>query len=303
MPIPDYQSLMLPLLELMADGQERSLRDAIKSVADRLSLTEDERRELLPSGRQAVFTNRVSWANHFMKMAGLIESTKRGYIKITEEGLRVIKQKPDKINNKFLEKYPSFVEFRNSGREKTQVVHHEQEPSVEQSPEEMISIGYIKIRQQLARDILDQIKLCSPEFFERLVVELLVAMGYGGSMADAGRAVGKSGDGGIDGIIKEDRLGLDAIYIQAKRWDGTVGRPEVQKFAGALQGHRAKKGVFITTSAFTKDATEFVERVEGKIVLIDGVRLADLMIDFNIGVTKVASYELKRIDSDYFTDE
>jgi restriction system protein len=175
--------------------------------------------------------------------------------------------------------------------------------SNEMTPQEHIEFGYQQIRVDLAADLLARMKTCPPHFFERLVIDLLLAMGYGGSLQDAGKAVGKSGDGGIDGIIKEDRLGLDAIYIQAKRWENVVGRPEVQKFAGALQGQRARKGIFITTSSFTKEAEAFAASIDSKIVLLGGEELAALMIDHDIGVTEIASYAMKRVDTDYFTEE
>jgi restriction system protein len=207
-----------------------------------------------------------------------------------------------RIDVKYLEQFPEFVAFRELRHERQE----EDPPPIthtDATPEEALEGAYLRLRLDLESDLLEQVKAASPSFFERLVVELLVRMGYGGTLRDAGQAVGKSGDGGIDGIIKEDRLGLDVIYIQAKRWEATVGRPEIQKFAGALQGHRARKGVFITTSAFSSDAQEFASRIDSKIVLIDGPALAKYMIDHNIGVSPVRSYEVKKIDSDYFGEE
>jgi restriction system protein len=301
MAIPDFQSLMLPLLKYAKDRQEHSLRDGIEALAEEFELTEEERKELLPSGRQATFDNRVAWARSYMGKAGLIESHRRGYFRIADRGLEVLKSSPSKINIAFLGKFPEFVEFRAIKREKPEKVR-DVEPTNLQTPEEVLESSYLKVRQGLAADVLQSISNCSPAFFERLVIDLLVKMGYGGTRKDAGEAVGKSGDDGIDGIIKEDRLGLDAIYIQAKRWQGSVGRPEIQKFVGALQGHRARKGIFITTSDFTKEAEEYVSRIETKIILIDGERLSYMMIDHNVGVTPIASYEIKRVDSDYFTE-
>jgi len=301
MAIPDYQSIMLPLLKFAGDGEEHSLREAIEDLADEFSLTDEERKELLPSGRQATFDNRVGWARTYMKKAGLLESTKRGYFQITERGLDVLKQNPPEINNAFLRQFPEFVEFQTPKQREVEE-DTEQDISETRTPEEEIESAYQGVRQELATELLQTIKSCSPTFFERLVVDVLVKMGYGGTRKDAGQAVGRSGDGGIDGIIKEDRLGLDIVYIQAKRWDGPVGRPEIQKFAGALQGQRARKGIFITTSAFTQSAQDYVSRIDSKIVLIDGDTLAQLMIDYNIGVTTVTSYELKRMDSDYFEE-
>ncbi len=303
MSIPDFQSVMLPLLKFAADQQEHSLREAIETLAQTFKLSDEERKELLPSGQQAVFDNRVGWSRTHMKKAGLLESTRRSFFKITQRGLDVLSRNPQKIDVKFLEQFPEFVEFRAaSRRDKEIVLGAEAEVNNHQTPEELLEYGYQRIRQDLAQELLNRVKNSSPSFFERLVVELLVKMGYGGSRKDAGEAVGRSGDGGIDGIIKEDRLGLDIIYIQAKKWEGVVGRPEIQKFAGALQGQRAKKGIFITTSGFSNEAREYVAIIDSKIVLIDGQQLAQLMIDHDVGVSKVSSYEIKKLDFDYFVD-
>jgi restriction system protein len=299
MAIPDYQAVMLPLLKILADEQEHSFRDSIENLAQFFKLSAEERKELLPSGQQKVFDNRIGWARTYLKKAGLMESTRRGFFKITKRGLDALKQNPPEINVKFLEQYPEFIEFKQVRKEK---VSSDIEEIDKQSPEDLVVAGYQKIRQELADELLAQIKSCSPEFFEKLVVELLVKMGYGGSRKDAGKAIGKTGDEGIDGIIKEDKLGLDTIYIQAKRWENTVSRPEIQKFAGALQGHRAKKGIFITTSSFSKEALDFVSKIDSKIVLIDGEHFTQLMIDHDIGVSKIASYDIKKIDTDYFLD-
>lgn len=302
MPIPDYQSIMLPLLKFASDGQEHSLRETIEALADEFNLTDEERSELLPSGQQAIFDNRVGWARTYLKKAGILETTRRGYYRITERGQQILRQKPSRINTAFLRQFPEFVEFQKTTRIRTDEAEDE-EVNGTQTPEEVIEAAYQKLRQGLAIELLQMIKDRSPAFFERLVIDLLVRMGYGGTRKDAGEAIGRTGDGGIDGIIKEDRLGLDIVYVQAKRWDGVVGRPEIQKFAGALQGQRARKGIFITTSTFSQDALDYVARIDSKIVLIDGNMLAQLMIDHNVGVASVASYELKRIDSDYFTEE
>jgi restriction system protein len=301
MPIPDYQSIMLPLLKYAGDSKEHSMRDVIEVLAKEFNLTEQERKEILPSGLQSIFNNRVGWARTYMSKAGLLEAPRRGYFKITARGREVLKQKPKEINAKFLKQFPEFVEFQTVRKEDETEI--ESEKVTEKTPEESLEFAYQKIRRDLSAELLNKIKGASPAFFERLVVELLVKMGYGGSRKDAGKAIGGSGDGGIDGIIKEDRLGLDIIYIQAKRWDGMVGRPEIQKFVGALQGQRAKKGVFLTTSRFSDDARDYASSIDSKVVLIDGVQLAQLMIDNEIGVSKIASYELKKIDSDYFSDE
>jgi len=299
--IPDYQSIMLPLLKLLSDKNEHSLREAIEQLANEFELSEEERKELLPSGRQATFDNRVGWARTYMKKAGLIESTRRGYFRITDRGKTVLEENPTNINVKFLERFDEFNEFRNLRHDKS-VTTEEWEQGIIQTPEESLESAYLKVREDLLSNVLQTVKNCSPRFFEHLVIDVLVKMGYGGTRKDAGKAIGRSGDDGIDGIIKEDRLGLDTIYIQAKRWENSVGRPEVQKFAGALQGNRAKKGIFITTSFFTKDAEEYVSRIDNRIILIDGDTLGQLMIDYDVGVTRVASYEVKKIDTDYFTE-
>jgi restriction system protein len=290
---------MLPLLRLAADLQEHTNKEAIEKLASYFELTESELEEKLPSGRQAIFDNRVAWARAYLKMANLLENPRRGCFQITERGKAVLKQRPDRINIKFLEQFPEFNASRNSEKSKETEVEQQ---SLVRTPEETLEAIHLKLRQNLAGELIQLLKSCSPSFFEVLVVDVLVKMGYGGTRQDAGKAVGRSGDGGIDGIIKEDRLGLDAIYIQAKRWDGTVGRPEIQKFAGALMGHGARKGVFITTASFTKDAIDYVSNIDRKIVLIDGETLATLMIDHNVGVSPVTSYEIKKVDLDYFTE-
>jgi restriction system protein len=302
MAIPDYQSLMLPLLKFLADQKEHSLREAIDSLAGQFRLSEAERRELLPSGQQPVFHNRVGWARTYMKKALLLEATRRGFFRITRRGLDVLKQNPPAINVRFLDSFDEFREFRTTRRERTNE-KEETGSGHEETPEEALESAYQNLRDTLANDLLQQIKSSPPSLFERIVIELLVKMGYGGSRQDAGKAIGQSGDEGIDGIIKEDRLGLDIIYIQAKRWENTVGRPEIQKFAGALQGQRAKKGIFITTSSFSKEAHDYASRIDSKIVLIDGEQLTQFMIDHNIGVAPVSNYEVKRVDSDYFAGE
>ena len=256
---------------------------------------------MLPSGVQPIFENRVGWARTHLKKACLLESTRRAYFRITERGLDVLNCEPKELNIKFLDQFEEFRNFRIVKKYKSEEQAHIEE-ALETSPAEALENAYQNIRDTLAKEILLQIKGSSPSLFEKIVVELLVSMGYGGSRKDAGKAIGKSRDEGIDGIIKEDRLGLDIIYIQAKKWENTVGRPEIQKFAGALQGQRAKKGIFITTSVFSKDAYDFVSKIETKIILIDGEQLAQFMIDHNIGVTSISSYEIKRIDSDYFTE-
>jgi restriction system protein len=302
--IPDYQTLMLPLLKLVSNGQEHKYRDLIESLAVQFNITEDERKELLASGNQSIFDNRVGWAKTYLKKAGLLESPKRATFVITQIGLDTLKKNTSRIDAKYLRQFPSFLEFQNASRSESdsEVVNVE---ANEQTPEENLDRAYQRIRKSLASELINNVVELSPTFFERLVVELLVKMGYGGSIKDAGKAIGKSGDEGIDGTIKEDKLGLDIIYIQAKRWKpgNVVGRPELHKFVGALAGQGAKKGVFITTSNFTKEALDYTPRNETKIVLIDGEQLAQLMIDYNLGCTTHQIYELKKIDSDYFDEE
>jgi len=297
---------MLPLLKLVSDKQEYKYRDLIEKLAAEFNLTDEERKELLASGNQPVFDNRVGWAKTYLKKAGLIDSPKRATFVITELGLQTLKKNPDKIDAKYLRQFPAFLEFVHAGKNDTESEeeHISQEVS-EQTPEENLDKAYQRIRKSLASELLTKVIELSPAFFERLVIDLLVKMGYGGSIKDAGKAIGKSGDEGIDGTIKEDKLGLDIIYVQAKRWKtgNVVGRPEIQKFVGALAGQGAKKGIFITTSSFTKEALEYTPKNETKIVLIDGERLSQHMIDFNIGCTIQQTYELKKIDSDYFDEE
>ena len=303
MAVPDFQSLMLPLMEFAADGQEHSLREARDFLAKRLGVTDAEREELLPSGRQAVYDNRVAWAKTYLQQAGLLNSIRRGYFRITDRGRQLLAEKPDRIGIKLLDRFPEFVEFHKASPKKESSAEETPEAQEKATPEEMLETAHQQIRNDLAADLLKRIKAAPPSFFERLVVELLVKMGYGGSRREAGKAIGKSGDEGIDGIINEDRLGLDTIYIQAKRWEGTVGRPEIQRFVGALHGKRARKGVFLTTGSFSVDAQDYVSRIDPKVVLIDGWELSELMIDFGLGVTTTATYEIRRVDSDYFGDE
>lgn len=304
MAVPDFQSLMLPLLRISADGHERRLADARGLLAEEFRLSEADRRELLPSGRQSRFGNRVAWAKVYLGQAGLLLATRRGYFQISDRGRDVLKAPPARIDIKFLEQYPEFLEFRRpkpdgEGHRREQI-SDEPEP---ETPEETLEASHLRMRASLAAEVLTRLKAGTSEFFERLVVALLLKMGYGGSRGEAGQVVGKAGDEGIDGIISEDRLGLDVVYLQAKKWDGTVGRPEIQKFVGALHGKRARKGVFITTGVFSADASSYVEHIEPKVALIDGKRLAELMIDFEVGVTTTRTYHVKRVDSDYFDEE
>ncbi|MDJ1170794.1 restriction endonuclease [Roseofilum sp. BLCC_M154] len=310
MAIPDFQAILLPLLKLAGDQKRHSMQEAIQYLANTFQLTDEERKELLPSGKQAVFDNRVGWARTYLKKAGLLESPARSFFQITNRGVDLLQTNPSKINTAFLKKYPEFREFKmgNSSKDKSasdndtnlSISEGEDQGSNQQTPEEILEYSYQELRSALAQELLEKVKSCSPSFFERLVVELLVKMGYGGSIKEAGRAMGKTGDEGIDGMIKEDRLGLDRIYIQAKRWQDSVGRPEIQKFVGALAGQGANKGIFITTSKFTEQAKTYSPKNDTKVVLIDGAELAEYMIDFDLGVSTVSEYKLKKIDTDYF---
>lgn len=304
MPIPDFQSLMRPLLQAHADGKEHINRDLVSQLAEQFELSDEDRRELLPSGVARVFDNRIGWAKSHISQAGLITAPRRAISVISERGREALLHHPERIDLRVLNGFEEYREFRN--RRKTPGENDGDPPELEvqnsQTPEELLESAYLQVRRQIEAELLSQIKSSPPEFLERVVVDLVVRMGYGGSRKDAGEALGRSGDEGIDGIIKEDPLGLDIIYLQAKRWEGTVGRPEIQKFAGALQGQRARKGIFITTSTFSADALEYTSRIDTKIILIDGPRLSKLMFDHGVGVATASNYEVKRIDSDYFTD-
>jgi restriction system protein len=303
MAIPDFQTLMLPLLELTADGKERSIQEAREILASKFGLSDEERKTLLPSGRQAIFSNRVAWAKTYLQQAKILDSPRRGYFQISDRGKEVLGQRPERITVSYLERFPEFVAFRTAERKPKETEPIAGLDEEKQTPEEILEAAYQRLRHEMTTELLSRVKNCSPQFFEKLVLEVLLKMGYGGSRKEAGEALGKSGDEGIDGIINEDRLGLDVIYLQAKKWDGTVGRPEIQKFVGALHGKRAKKGVFITTGTFSDEAEEYIAKIDPKIVLIDGRQLAGLMIDFNVGVSPVNLCETKRIDSDYFGEE
>jgi restriction system protein len=302
--IPDYQTLMLPLLKLAGDDKVHTKREAVNTLAEEFGLTEKQRKELLPSGNQAVLDNRIGWARTYLKKAGLIDYPQRGHFQITDRGKSVLAQNPPFINVAFLRQFPEFLEFHGPQKPTSTPELLESPDSLSETPEELIASGYLKLRKQMESDLLGRVKSCSPEFFERLVVRLITAMGYGGSLLDAGEAIGKSGDGGVDGVIKEDKLGLELIFLQAKRWDNaSVGRPEIQKFVGALHGKRARKGIFLTTSTFTKDAYDYAGGLETKVILISGAQLAELMFKYGVGVSTETTYVVKRIDSDFFEDD
>lgn len=308
MAIPDFQTLMLPLLDIIGDNQEHEIRDVYSALGDRFLLTPEERSLQSPNSHNIVFNNRVGWTKTHLKKAGLLENPSRGVVRITPRGLEVLRQHPDRVDMNYLSRYEEYNTFRT--RTKIDGTEEECDSADDNAtnppkltPFELLEENYRIIRDQLADELLEQIQSSSPAFFERLVVDLLLAMGYGGSRKDAGEAIGQSNDEGIDGIIKEDKLGLDVIYIQAKRWQHAVGRQEIQGFVGSLEGKRARKGIFITTSQFTKNATEYVKSIEKKVILIDGIRLTQFMIDHSVGVTDVTSYIIRRVDSDYFTEE
>jgi restriction system protein len=294
---------MRPLLEFASDGKEHSIQEARKNLAAQLGLTEAEQNALLPSGRAPLFANRLAWAKFHLQRAGIFESPQRGSFRISDRGRAVLRELPERITIRYLERFPEFAEFRSTPRKQKEAAPSISSDDEGQTPEETLEAAHHKLRTNLAFELLGRVKACSPQFFERLVVELLLKMGYGGSRREAGEAIGNAGDEGIDGVINEDRLGLDTIYLQAKKWEGTVGRPEIQKFVGALHGKRARKGIFITTSGFSEEAEDYVRNIDPKVILIDGQQLAEYMIDFGVGVNSVTAYEVKRIDSDYFVDE
>ena len=297
MAIPDFQSIMLPLLEYAGDSKEHTTQSSYDYISDYFSLSEEERKELLPSGTQATIENKVGWAKAYLTKAGILEKTKRSYFKITDKGLEVLKEKPDKINIAYLERFPEFKEFRSIRKQDKREIIDTRD---DLTPLENLEKSFQTINASLSSELLRVIKDSSPKFFERLVIDLLLKMGYGGTKKDAAEAIGATGDEGIDGIIREDKLGLEIIYIQAKKWEGTVSRPEVQKFVGALEGKKAKKGIFITTSTYSKEAKEYVKNISTKVILIDGEQLTDHMINYKIGVSNVTTYEIMKIDTDYF---
>lgn len=302
--IPDYQTFMTPLLELVGRQNEVTTKEAYQILADHYRLSEEERQQKTAGNSMPVFVSKIGWARMYLTRAGLLDSPSRGVWRITDEGRRLLAEKPAAINNKVLARYPSFVAFVNASRA-MEVVGEERElaeipAEKSETPEEAIAGIHHKLDVALRFELLARIKSSPPAFFEQLVVELILKMGYGGSREDAGQVVGKAGDGGIDGVIKQDRLGLDTIYLQAKRWQGAVGRPDVQAFVGSLAGHRAKRGVFITTSNYSKQAHDYVASISERVVLVDGEQLATLMIEHDLGVSPVATYVVKRVDGDYF---
>lgn len=301
MPIPDYQVLMLPLLEGLADGQERSIRELVELLAVRLGLTQEEQNQMLPSGQSTVFRNRVGWAKTYLKNAGLIDNPTRGRVRISTAGKEVLARKPTSIDTRFLEQFEGYQVFigKLTDKDRGEPSIPAPVPPVAVTPREQFETSFESLQKALAEELLGRLQESSPEFFEHIVVKLLQAMGYG-----EGRVTNYSHDGGIDGVINEDKLGLDVVCIQAKRWQGTVSRPTVQAFVGSMDMIRAKKGVVITTANFSRDAIEFIDRIEGKrVVLINGQRLAQLMIDYDVGVSTIGTYKLKEVSNDFFEEE
>jgi restriction system protein len=299
--IPSYQAFMLPLLRRLGDGKPHRLTEILGALADDLTIPGDDRGQLLSSGANTLH-NRARWAQVYLKEAGLLTLPRRGVLMISQEGMKVLATKPSTIDNKFLARYASFVDFQHRRRlpgQNSVPVTVPLDPGSE-TPEEQMERLWQERRDLVARDLLERIAAMDPAGFEFLVVRVLVAIGYGGSYAEAASVVGRSGDGGIDGIIKQDRLGLDAVYIQAKRWQGKVGRPEIQRFSGSLDGARARKGVFITNSDFSPDARDYVQGIGKNIVLINGPMLADLMIEYGVGVVTERTYVVPKVDQDFF---
>jgi restriction system protein len=302
MAVPDFQSILLPLLKLSADGKEHTVPETEEKLADILNLTKEDREEMLPSGTQRRFVNRLAWTKVHLSKAGLIMSPRRSVYKITQRGLDALKENPDKINMGYLKQFEEYREFIKPTKGKDNA-DSDIGPLAESltTPRETLENAYQVLRKELVQDILEKVKQATPRYFEEIVVELLVRMGYGGTVKDAGQATQYTNDEGVDGVIKEDKLGLDVIYIQAKRYkDIAIGRPEIQAFVGALDGKHANKGIFLTTSRFADTAFAYVKSISKKVVLIDGEQLANYMIDYNLGVSTTAVFELKKIDNDYF---
>ncbi|MGF7114661.1 restriction system protein [Pseudomonas laurylsulfatiphila] len=302
MAIPDFQSVMRPVLAVVADGLPISLKALREQVIEQFQLSEVERHEMLPSGRQTVINNRIGWARTYLNKAGLLSIPSKGLVQITERGREALQTGPQRITVGWLKRFPEFSAFHGA-RPDNDAPSVQAEPVDDITPDEQLAQAHQALLQSLADELLAQVRGASPTFFEQLVVDLMIAMGYGGSRKEAGRATQQTNDDGIDGIIKEDKLGLDVIYLQAKRWSNTVHRPEIDKFIGALTRQRARKGVFITTSEFSAGAREAALGLDIKVVLIDGVELARLMVENNLGCSVKQVYEIKHIDSDYFTED
>lgn len=303
MAIPKYHEMYRPFLDSLKDGQQHKMKEVKEVVAAAMVVTEEERKELLPSGKQAIFDNRIGWTSTYLKKAGLIDKPSRGVFIITLDGSKLLAENPATINEELLMRYEGFRLFKSPNANGKDV------PTVDMSedtPQDVLDNAFKMINAGLADELLSEIMKQPPAFFEGLVVKLLEKMGYGGSLKVAGSVVGQSGDEGIDGIIREDKLGFSLIFIQAKRWelDKAIGRPEIQKFVGALAGQGATKGLFITTAQFTKEAFAYANKQHTtKVILVDGVALTKLMIEYNLGVSIETVYEVKRMDIDFFSDE
>ena len=306
MAIPKYTEAMLPLLRITSDGNEYPRKKLVTLLAEVFKITDDEWEESIPSGGEPLFTNRIGWAVTYLVKAKLLTRPRRGVMVITERGKEVLDSGVEAIDNNYLKQYDEFLEFQNLSTQPDLSQTTDQDIDIDsQTPEESLDSAYNRIHNDLMAEVLDYSYSADPFYFEKIVIDLLINLGYGGSRKEAGKAFQKGSDGGIDGIINEDKLGLDVIYVQAKRWafNNCVGRPEIQKFAGALQGERAKKGIFITTSYFSKEAIEYALKVDSKIILIDGKKFAELMIETNTGLTTEKKYEVKKVDESYFKDE
>lgn len=298
--IPDYQKLMEPVLRSAVDKEVKT-GDIIESLADSFNLTPDERAEQIPSGGQAIFYNRIHWAKTYLKQAGLIEYTRRGHFRTSERGRAILQDPNVSINNRFLRTIPDFVAFQSRGKAEAQVPLVEA-ALIDATPEEALRDAYDRINATIANDLLDRLRAGTPAFFERSIVQLLLAMGYGGSSEDAGRAIGQSGDDGVDGVIDQDPLGVDQIYIQAKRYreDNQIGPGPIREFFGSLSLKKAQKGIFVTTSGFSRSAQETARQLGGRIVLIDATQLGRLMVRYNVGCRDQQVIHIKRVDEDFF---
>ena len=299
MSVPIFHELLLPILRHIQDGEAHRPADTLEYIKGQFPLTDADLSERLPNGRTRLM-DRVLWAVTYLRKSGLLESVAWGVFRITDRGRALLGQQPESLGLKDLEQYPEYLEFKGRGQKTAAEV----DPIVSQeTPEESLEKLYGSVRNRLEVELLDAFKTCDPIFFEKVVLKLLVALGYGGSISDAASTTKRTGNDGIDGVIKEDRLGLDLIHVQAKRWRDVVGRPEIQNFAGSLEGQRGRKGVFITTSSFTPAAREYVSRIEKKIILIDGPELARLCVDSGVGVVDQNSFVVKKLDADFFTEE
>lgn len=302
MSIPDFQTIMRPLLAILADGEERPVQAIRETLAQEFELTEEELEERLPSGRQRTYVNRVAWALAHLKGAALIESPRRGVYRATARGQQVLAEtsKTERVDLRVLRAFDEYRQFRAPTDNTTPAADVSVVDAAAGTPTERMQGAHRELRAAVVVDVLERVQEQTPDFFEQVVLDVLQAMGYGGQREEAAERLGRGGDGGVDGVIREDTLGLDLIYVQAKRWTNTVGRPDIQQFVGALNGQRASKGVFITTSAFSREASDYAESVNPRVILVDGKQLAELMVDHDVGVSVETRFEVKRVDLDYF---